>query len=151
VCENNLYNEYTHYLEATAGEILDRPRAFGIHAEQVDGQDVRAVHAAAQGMVERARTGGGPAFLACHTYRFHGHHVGDVDRAYYRSKDEEQAWQEGHDPLVRLATWLRDQGVEGADLDAIAAEAQAEVDAGMATALDAPFPDPSEVDQHVYA
>jgi len=25
------------------------------------------------------------------------------------------------------------------------------VDAGMATALDAPFPDPSEVDQHVYA
>src|ERR1700756_4236181 len=27
VCENNLYNEYTHYLEATAGAILDRPRA----------------------------------------------------------------------------------------------------------------------------
>ena len=33
VCENNLYNEYTHYLEATAGEVLARPRAFGIHAE----------------------------------------------------------------------------------------------------------------------
>src|SRR5207248_8280490 len=26
VCENNLYNEYTHYLETTAGEILARPR-----------------------------------------------------------------------------------------------------------------------------
>src|SRR6059036_4026596 len=29
VCENNLYNEYTHFSEATAGSILDRPRSFG--------------------------------------------------------------------------------------------------------------------------
>ena len=36
VCENNLYNEYTHYLEATAGSILDRPRAFGIEAREAD-------------------------------------------------------------------------------------------------------------------
>src|SRR3981189_235908 len=43
ICENNLYNEYTHYLEATAGAILDRPKAFGIEAREVDGQDVRAV------------------------------------------------------------------------------------------------------------
>src|SRR5574341_2148239 len=28
VCENNLYNEYTHYREATAGELADRARAF---------------------------------------------------------------------------------------------------------------------------
>src|SRR6478736_1263596 len=36
VCENNLYNEYTHYLESTAGDVLARPRAFGIHAEEED-------------------------------------------------------------------------------------------------------------------
>ena len=41
-CENNMYNEYTHYSETTAGEILARPAAFGIPAESVDGQDVRA-------------------------------------------------------------------------------------------------------------
>src|SRR5487761_2733003 len=46
-CENNMYNEYTHFSETTAGDILDRPRAFGIHAEIVDGQDVRAVNAQA--------------------------------------------------------------------------------------------------------
>src|SRR5919109_2161543 len=44
VCENNQYNEYTHYSEVTAGEMLERGRAFGIPAEEVDGQDVRAVH-----------------------------------------------------------------------------------------------------------
>src|SRR5437868_11974643 len=51
VCENNLYNEYTHYLEATAGDVLARPRAFGIEAAEVDGQDVRAVYAATTAFV----------------------------------------------------------------------------------------------------
>src|SRR5438067_6913609 len=57
VCENNQYNEYTHYLEATAGDILARPRAFGIEAREVDGQDVRAVYAQTAELVERARSG----------------------------------------------------------------------------------------------
>ena len=50
-------------------------------------------------LVERARRGEGPAFLLCNTYRYHGHHVGDVDRAYYRSKDEEELWRSERDPL----------------------------------------------------
>ena len=43
ICENNLYGEYTPGNETIAGEILARPRALGIHAESVDGQDVQAV------------------------------------------------------------------------------------------------------------
>src|SRR5205085_8431056 len=35
VCENNLYGEYTPGSEAIAGEILDRPSAFGIDARAV--------------------------------------------------------------------------------------------------------------------
>src|SRR2546429_1160413 len=93
VCENNLYNEYTHYSETTAGDMLARGAAFGVHAEGVDGQDVRAVYAPAQRLVERARKGEGPAFLVCDTYRYHGHHVGDINREYYRSKQEEQEWK----------------------------------------------------------
>src|SRR5207302_197423 len=115
VCENNMYNEYTHYLEATAGEVLDRPRAFGIYALDVDGQDVRAVYAATKGLAERARRGEGPAFLACNTYRYHGHHVGDVDRAYYRSKDEEELWRSERDPIARLGSWLLGTDLAHAD------------------------------------
>jgi pyruvate dehydrogenase E1 component alpha subunit len=86
VCENNLYNEYTHYSETTAGDIIGRPAAFGMAAETIDGQDVRAVHAAAAKYVERARRGEGPAFLLLNTYRYRGHHVGDIAREYYRPK-----------------------------------------------------------------
>src|ERR1700723_3079705 len=49
VCENNMYSEYTHFSETTAGDIPARAAAFGIKAETVDGQDVRAVLAAATG------------------------------------------------------------------------------------------------------
>src|SRR5438270_4953631 len=80
VCENNLYNEYTHYSETTAGDILARATAFGLSAESVDGQDVRLVHEVAARLVEASRQGIGPAFLKCNTYRYHRHHVGDINR-----------------------------------------------------------------------
>src|SRR5690242_13814436 len=44
VCENNLYNEYTHFSETLAGKVTARPEAFGIHVESVDGQDVQKVY-----------------------------------------------------------------------------------------------------------
>src|ERR1700681_4278501 len=52
VCENNMYNEYTHYLETTAGDIMMRGPAFGVPSESVDGQDVRAVYATASRLVD---------------------------------------------------------------------------------------------------
>ncbi len=152
VCENNLYNEYTHYTETTAGELTTRPRAFGIPAEEVDGQDVRAVYATANGMVERARRGEGPSFLLCNTSRYYGHHVGDIQRTYYRSKDEEEHWKTQRDPISLLGQWLVEQGIaDAAALDRVTGEARAEVEAGVDFALSAPFPNASEVDQDVYA
>ena len=150
-CENNMYSEYTLYTETTAGDLCARAEAFGIPAERVDGQDVRAVHAAALGAVERARRGVGPSFLTLDTYRYHGHHVGDVDRGYYRAKDEEERWQAERDPISLLGAWLVEQGVEPSELDAIAAEVQQEIDSGVEFALAADYPDTSEVDQHVFA
>ncbi len=152
VCENNLYNEYTHYADTTAGEMLARPKAFGIRTEDVDGQDVRAVYAATQRAVAAARGGQGPAFLLCHTYRFLGHHVGDVNRAYYRSKDEEQRWRATRDPLQVLALWMTAQRLTlPADVGQVESQVRAEVTSGLEFALTAPYPDPHEVDQHVYA
>lgn len=152
VCENNLYNEYTHHSETTAGELVARAQAFGIHTEIVDGQDVHGVYAAMQQLVERARRGEGPAFLQCNTYRYYGHHVGDINRTYYRSKEEEEEWKAKRDPLTKLAERLiagklTDQKV----LDRIQAEVQTEIESGVSFALNAPFPDVREVDEDVYA
>ena len=78
-----------------------------MHSESVDGQDVRAVYAAAHTPGgTRARGGEGPAFLLCNTYRYTGHHVGDINREYYRSKQEEQEWKTERDPIKHLGEWL---------------------------------------------
>jgi pyruvate dehydrogenase E1 component alpha subunit len=152
VCENNQYNEYTHFQETTAGTIVGRAQAFGIEAASVDGQDVRAVNEVATRLIERARSGGGPAFLQCDTYRYSGHHVGDINREYYRSKQEEHLWKTDRDPILVLAKWLIDQGfAEPAGLDAVSAEVRSIMQAAVKFAIDAPYPNVNEVEKHVYA
>jgi pyruvate dehydrogenase E1 component alpha subunit len=152
VCENNQYNEYTHNSETAAGALAARGRAFGVHTVEVDGQDVRAVYTAMTELVARARRGEGPAFLLCHTYRFHGHHVGDIERSYYRSKDEESWWRNDRDPLKVLGDWLiAEAGIKPEVLASIDESVRAEVEAAVEFALAAPFPSASEVDTNVYA
>ncbi len=152
VCENNLYTEYTHYLETTAGDILQRGTAFGVHAEKVDGQDVRAVFEVASKLIERARRGEGPAFLLCNTYRYTGHHVGDINREYYRSKQEEQEWKTKRDPIALLGNWLIAQKLtDAAALRQIESEVRAEMLAAVEFAVSAPYPGVEEAEQDVYA
>ena len=152
VCENNLYNEYTHFSETTAGDILSRATAFGLRAESVNGQDVRAVCEKATKLVEGARRGEGPAFLLCNTYRFAGHHVGDISREYYRPKQEEQEWKVKHDPIQLLAGWLIDQKLADAGaLHQIESEVRAEIQSAVDFAVSAPYPKAEEAEQDVYA
>ena len=152
VCENNQYNEYTHFSETLAGEVTARAKAFGIHTDTIDGQDVQLVNETVKKLVERARRGEGPAFLECLTYRYYGHHVGDISRSYYRSKEEEQEWRETKDPLNILAERLISQNLtDQAVLDQINADVRSEVEAGAQFAIDAPFPNAVEVDQDIYA
>jgi len=151
-CENNLYNEYTHYSETTAGDILDRGRAFGVPAESVDGQDVRAVHATASKLVDRARRGDGAALLVCNTYRYTGHHVGDINREYYRSKQEEQEWKTKRDPIKLLGEWLAKENLaDSSVLAQIEVEVRKEMQAAVDFAIAAPYPSVDQVEQDVYA
>ncbi len=152
VCENNQYNEYTNYRETTSGEVTARAAAFGIHTESIDGQDVKLVHATALKLVERARRGAGPSFLVCNTYRFHGHHVGDIDRSYYRSKKEEEEWKSQRDPVTLLAGSLQKSAMADEKLLArVEEDVAAEIKASVNFALNAPYPELDEVDQDVYA
>jgi acetoin:2,6-dichlorophenolindophenol oxidoreductase subunit alpha len=152
VCENNSYTEYTHYSECTAGDILMRAQAFGLEAVSVDGQDVRAVHQTAQRLVDRARSGGGPSFLLCNTYRYHGHHVGDINREYYRSKQEEHTWKTERDPILNMGKWLLEQKhADAPALERVQKELESEMKKAVEFAVAAPYPDVSEVNEDVYA
>ncbi|SDZ40838.1 pyruvate dehydrogenase E1 component alpha subunit [Jannaschia faecimaris] len=151
-CENNGYSEYTKTEEIAAGSITARAEAFGIEAHQVDGQDVLAVNTLTADLVARARKGEGPFFVELMTYRYHGHHVGDINREYYRTKAEEKDWKENRDPIIRFRTWLVAEGVASEEeIEAMNAEIAADAEAAVKYALDAKYPDASEVDMHVFS
>jgi TPP-dependent pyruvate/acetoin dehydrogenase alpha subunit len=151
-CENNGYSEYTPTDQIAAGSIAARAQAMGIESYQIDGQDVLEVNKLAQRLTERARKGEGPFFIELETYRYMGHHVGDINREYYRPKHEELHWRENRDPIDNFGRWLTEQGIatEG-ELSDMRSDIEKEAAEAVAYALAAPYPDPSEVTAHIYA
>ncbi len=150
-CENNLYGEYTKVEEMAAGQLTARAAAFGIETFEVDGQDVLAVFRLAQTLVSRARKDEGPFFVLLNTYRYMGHHVGDTNRDYYRSKEEETYWKTKRDPIANFGQWLQAEGLASAeDLAAIDAGVRAEAERALNYALAASYPDAGEVGRHVF-
>ena len=121
-CENNLYGEYTKVEEMAAGSLTGRAAAFGIEAHVVDGQECWPSTASRENSWIGPE-GRRPLFLQLDTYRFHGHHVGDINRDYYRTKEEEAFWKDGarsHPALRPLAARREDRQLE--QLQAIEAE-----------------------------
>ena len=150
-CENNLYGEYTHVSEMAAGALMDRASAFGIEGHEVDGQDVLAVNELSQQLVARSRNGEGPFFILLNTYRYHGHHVGDINRAYYRSKEEETLWKETRDPITNFGNWLVEEKLASFDeLQALQTDVKAEAKAAVDYALNAAYPAAEDVIKHVF-
>lgn len=141
VCEDNRWSATTASGPMTAGDGASvRAEALGIAATQVDGNDVFAVHAAAARLVDQVRSGSGPRLLHALTYRVKGHV--SVDPAAYRDPTELAAALET-DPIAHARTRCLQAGTAAALLDAIEAAAHAEVEAALAAAAAAPWPEAS--------
>jgi len=150
VCENNLYGEYTRINRTTPFEdIARRADAYAMPGVIVDGNNVLDVYDAAVEAVGRARSGGGPTLLECKTYRHYGH--SRADPAKYRPEEEVRAWME-RDPLKRLLSYLIGKGfLDERGAERILEEVRTAVKEASARALQAPWPDISEIEKDVYA
>jgi pyruvate dehydrogenase E1 component alpha subunit len=138
VCEDNRWSATTATRPMTAGDGASaRAQALGIEATQVDGNDVFAVHAAAGRLIAQVRAGSGPRLLHALTYRVKGHV--SVDPAAYRDPAELAAALET-DPIAHARARLAER-LGAAALDAIENEAHAEVEAALAAANAAPWPE----------
>ncbi|MEM2882866.1 MAG: thiamine pyrophosphate-dependent dehydrogenase E1 component subunit alpha [Candidatus Bathyarchaeia archaeon] len=152
VCENNLYDMYTPYLEVTSvANIADRASAYGMPGEVVDGQDVLAVYEAARRAVARARRGDGPSLLECKTYRWYGHFMADEHHyGGYRSVEEVEAWR-ARCPIRKLRDYAISKGIPARELDRVEERVRAKVEEAERFALGSPEPDPRAAFEDVYA
>ncbi len=155
VCENNMYNEYTHFSETTAGDPLTRAAGFGVAAESVDGQDVRAVYAAtseAGGARAPRRRPGVPAGRT----RIATRAITSATSAANTTAPSRKS-SNGRPSAIRLRfsrDWLLAAGQVcdlPRDLEQIHTEVQAEIEKAVQFAMAAPYPDASKVTEDVYA
>jgi pyruvate dehydrogenase E1 component alpha subunit len=147
-CQNNHYGEHTAFADHTRVEsIAARAAAYNMRAVQVDGNDAEAMYAAAKEAVDRARAGEGPTLIEAMCYRMMGHFFG-ADFSYMPK--EHIAQMQAADPLPRLRKLMLDHQFTEAELDAIVAELDAEVDAAAEFAFASPLPDASELRKDVF-
>jgi pyruvate dehydrogenase E1 component alpha subunit len=139
VCEDNTFAATTRTGTVTGGAgPVARAESLGIPALSVDGNDVAELDALARDVFADVRAGGGPRFVHARTYRLTGHT--GADPAHYRPAEEvEHAWR--RDPIARCGALLEQAGLHGSTLDAIGAEAEAEMTAVLEAASRAPWPE----------
>lgn len=153
-CENNGYAITTSVARSHAQpHIAQRAQAYGIPGVVVDGQDLRAVYAAASEAAARARRGDGPTLIEAKTYRFDEHnvnlHVGS--RKPYRPAEEVEEYKTRRDPIMLFRNTLSSSGFNDAALAIIEQEIAAEVRDSIEYAESSPLPDPATIYDHLYS
>ena len=125
VCENNGWSEFSPAERQFAAAPCDLAGAFGIPAQQVDGNDALVVSEAAA-VLRDAVASEGPHLLECITHRVRGHFEGDPQK--YRDGSAEREVQ---DPLHVTHGQLRRARVAASQLDELAEAVHARVEAAV--------------------
>jgi acetoin:2,6-dichlorophenolindophenol oxidoreductase subunit alpha len=168
LCENNSLealgqkaNEYPSSTLATA-RLTDLVTPFGIPTSVIDGTDAGAVHEAMAEAIARARRGDGPTFIEAQTVRWPGSRplwpqlvTGRTDVRFAWDPaaipEAHRTWFGSQDAVLGYVRELLAAGVTQDQVSRIDADAQNEMAAAVAFALDSPFPDPSEAFDDVFA
>ena len=139
VCEKNGFASTTATEAMTSGAgSKDRAESLGIPSEEIDGNDIVAVDECVRKNINEIRSGGGPRFILCNTYRLHGHTASDP--ALYRDqKDVDEAWK--NDPIANCKELLKNAGVIEKDLTGHRDDALAEMQKIYDSAKRVPWPD----------
>ena len=150
-CENNKYAISVPLSKQMAvKDVAERAVAYGFEGVVVDGNDVLGCYEASKAAVNKARAGGGPTLVELKTYRFFPHTSDDDDRTYRSREEVEEARR--NDSLIVFANYLKERSlIDDPGIEALRAEAKAEVDTEADAAWSAPDPEPESALRHVFA
>jgi 2-oxoisovalerate dehydrogenase E1 component alpha subunit len=148
--QNNVYAISVPEPLQVAGSIAKRAEGYGFPGYEIDGNDVLAVYETAKEAVDRARRDDGPTLIEAKTYRLTAHSSDDDDRRY-REREEIEEWRL-KDPIMRFEKYLTENGLlDEEKKDELEAQIKAEVAEASDYAEEAPFADPEEALERVYA
>jgi 2-oxoisovalerate dehydrogenase E1 component len=138
-------------VQTAGGDISKLVSSFpGLFVQSVDGTDFLASYRAMSAAVAYARARNGPALVHAKVVRPYSHSLSDDEKLY--KTPEERAAEARRDPIVRLATFMKAEGLATeADLEAVAREVDAEVNAAAEHAKKAVKPAPDTATLYVYS
>jgi pyruvate dehydrogenase E1 component alpha subunit len=148
VCENNRYAmgtrlDFSHAMTDLAKKAI----GYCVPASAVDGMDVLAVEEAAKSAAELVRSGKGPYFLECRTYRFRAHSMYDPE--LYRDKAEVEEWKK-RDPIPALIRRIEETGTS-VDTEQIERDVAKEIDIAIAFAEAGGWEPVEDLERFVYS
>ena len=149
VLENNHYAMGTAAKRAVSGESLKtRGDAFGIQTLSVDGMNILDVIEKSKEAIETVRSTSVPVILHVDTYRYRGHSMSDP--ATYRTREEVNNVKQTRDPITRFKTELVENfGINEKQFEDIEEETARIIENSAKLAIEAPFPDASELNKDV--
>lgn len=148
IIENNHYAMGTAAHRAFADpEFYKQAVPYDMAASVVNGMDVLTVYKAMQDHLAMARENK-PSLMEIRTYRYRGHSMSDP--AKYRTKEELEE-KKNQDPIIRLKSYLADNGLSDNDtLDRIDEEVKQEVMDSVEFAENSDFPALEAIYDDVY-
>lgn len=149
ICNNNQYAYSTPLNKQMAcANVADRAPGYAIPAEIVDGNDALAIHEATKRAAAHARAGNGPYMIECKTFRMTGHSAHDP--ADYVPKHLFEEWAQLC-PIRKMEKRMMQEGwAKQEEIDEIHARIRKETDEAIEWAEKSPYPDASELLEHVY-
>jgi len=151
VLENNHFSvcSRTEYRWGTPSPFLNYDSNV-LWSAKIDGNDISQVFDKSMQAITRARSGNGPSFIECVTYRMRGH-AGTHHDAHlgYRNLEEITEW-EGKDPIVRFRNRLSHSGLSQNIFEEIEERVDTEVRSAFAFAKTSALPDETELGDYLF-
>lgn len=152
ICENNLYAVFTHLSKRQPkDDIYRRFDGLSIPGYRIDGNNVLEVYRTAKNAIINARSGGGPSFIECRTYRLNDHHgTSSGVEVGYRTEKEVDEWVK-RCPVENFERFLIDQKViTPIKIEKLKADIDREVGEAFKFAQSSPSPTENEVMNYLY-
>lgn len=138
ICENNDFSVYTpKHLRQANRPIYKIAEAHGLNSKSIDGNDIEQVINISNEMINFARSGHGPQFLECETYRWREHCGPDFDdHLGYRSAESVELGKNG----CPIQTFIGNKKISMNDVDELSLKLSKIIDEIFDFAKNSKFP-----------